>query len=181
MKNTMKKLLALLLALVLTLALAACGQKEENKTDDQTNDPAITDQDNAADEKVTLPVADTTAPEIVWDENNETILLEYGATYGEGEKSFQLVVDHLNQVVVCTVNTDEETVGAALLKLGVIAGDDSEYGLYVKTVNGETADYDADGTYWGLYINGEYAMTGVDATTLEAGTTYAFRVEKVEG
>ncbi len=43
---------------MLTLALAACGQKEENKTDDQTNDPAITDQDNAADEKVTLPVAD---------------------------------------------------------------------------------------------------------------------------
>ena len=54
-------------------------------------------------------------------------------------------------------------MGAALLKLGVIAGDDSEYGLYVKTVNGE------------------YAMTGVDATTLEAGATYAFRVEKVEG
>ena len=73
------------------------------------------------------------------------------------------------------------TVGAALLKLGVIAGDDSEYGLYVKTVNGETADYDADGTYWGFYINGEYAMTGVDATTLETGATYAFRVEKVEG
>ena len=80
-----------------------------------------------------------------------------------------------------TVNTDEETVGAALLKLGVIAGDDSEYGLYVKTVNGETADYDVDGTYWAFYVNGEYAMTGVDATTLEAGAIYAFRVEKVEG
>ena len=74
-----------------------------------------------------------------------------------------------------------DTVGKALLDQGVIAGEDSSYGLYVKTVNGETADYDADGTYWGLYINGEYAMTGVDATTLEAGTTYAFRVEKVEG
>ena len=85
------------------------------------------------------------------------------------------------KTVTFTVNTDEETVGAALLKLGVIAGDDSEYGLYVKTVNGETADYDTDGTYWGFYINGEYAMTGVDATTLEAGATYAFRVEKVEG
>ena len=71
--------------------------------------------------------------------------------------------------------------GKALLDQGVIAGEDSSYGLYVKTVNGETADYDADGTYWGLYINGEYAMTGVDATTLEAGATYAFRVEKVEG
>ena len=38
MKNTMKKLLALLLALVLTLALAACGQKEENKTDERPRD-----------------------------------------------------------------------------------------------------------------------------------------------
>ena len=143
MKNTMKKLLALLLALVLTLALAACGQKEENKTDDQTNDRAV---------------------------------------IGQGAVAFTVEVQGADgKTVTFTVNTDEETVGAALLKLGVIAGDDSEYGLYVKTVNGETADYDADGTYWGLYINGEYAMTGVDATTLEAGATYAFRVEKVEG
>lgn len=141
MKNTMKKLLALLLALVLTLALAACGQKEENKTDDQTNDPAITDQDNAADKKVTLPVAD-------------------GAVIGQGAVAFTVEVQGADgKTVTFTVNTDEETVGAALLKLGVIAGDDSEYGLYVKTVNGETADYDTDGTYWGFYINGEYAMT----------------------
>ena len=153
MKNTMKKLLALLLALVLTLALAACGQKEENKTDDQTNDPAVTNQDNAADEKVTLPVAD-------------------GAVIGQGAVAFTVEVQGADgKTVTFTVNTDEETVGAALLKLGVITGDDSEYGLYVKTVNGETADYDADGTYWGLYINGEYAMTGVDATTLEARPT----------
>lgn len=135
MKNTMKKLLALLLALVLTLALAACGQKEENKTDDQTNDPAITDQDNAADEKVTLPVAD-------------------GAVIGQGAVAFTVEVQ----------GADGKTVT-----------------FTVNTVNGETADYDADGTYWGIYINGEYAMTGVDATTLEAGATYAFRVEKVEG
>ena len=78
---------------------------------------------------VSAETEETTAPEIVWDENNETILLEYGATYGEGEKSFQLVVDHLNQVVVCTVNTDEETVGAALAALNIVAGEDSQYGL----------------------------------------------------
>ena len=162
MKNTAKKLLALLLALVLTLSLAACGQKDASKTDG-TTDPAVTDQDPAADEKVTLPVAD-------------------GAAIGQGATAFSVEVQGADgKTVTFTVNTDEETVGAALLKLGVIAGDNSEYGLYVKTVNGETADYDADGTYWGLYINGEYAMTGVDATTLEAGATYAFRVEKVEG
>ena len=48
MKNTAKKLLALLLALVLTLSLVACGQKDAPKTD-ETTDPAVTDQDPAAD------------------------------------------------------------------------------------------------------------------------------------
>ena len=83
--------------------------------------------------------------------------------------------------VTFTVNTDEKTVGAALLKLGVIAGEDSDYGLYVKTVNGETADYEKDGAYWAFYVNGEYAMTGVDYTAPEAATTYGFHVEKAEG
>ena len=64
---------------------------------------------------------------------------------------------------------------------GPMTGDNSEYGLYVKTVNGETADYDKDGAYWAFYINGEYAMSGVDYTAPEAGTTYGFHVEKAEG
>ena len=64
------------------------------------------------------------------------------------------------------------------LKLGVVSGEDSQYGLYVKSVNGETADYDVDGTYWAFYVNGEYAMASVDAYTPEAGTTYGFHVEK---
>ena len=163
MKNTMKKLLALLLALVLTLALAACGQKEENKTDDQTNDPAITDQDNAADEKVTLPVAD-------------------GAVIGQGAVAFTVEVRGADgKTVTFTVNTDKETVGEALLELGIVAGDDTEYGLYVKTVNGVTLDYDTDGAYWAFYINGEYASTGVDATNIEAGATYALKAEKAAG
>ena len=62
-------------------------------------------------------------------------------------------------------------------KLELIEGETTEYGLYVKTVNGVTADYDVDQTYWAFYINGEYAMTGVDATDVEAGQTYEFRVE----
>ena len=57
-------------------------------------------------------------------------------------------------------------------------GEDGQYGLYVKTVNGITADYDVDGTYWAFYINGEYAMSGVDVTDIAAGSTYAFKVEK---
>ena len=76
--------------------------------------------------------------------------------------------------------TDGEKLSDALVEAGLISEEEAAAG-FVTTVNGETADYDTDGTYWGFYINGEYAMTGVDATTLEAGATYAFRVEKVEG
>ena len=111
-------------------------------------------------EKVTLPVAD-------------------GATIGTGATAITVEVQSGDgKSISFTVNTDEETVGAALLKLGVVSGEDSQYGLYVKSVNGETADYDVDGTYWAFYVNGEYAMASVDAYTPEAGTTYGFRVEK---
>lgn len=97
---------------------------------------------------------------------------------GEGRTEFTfLVVDGEGTKTQFTIRTDETTVGAALLDLGLIAGEAGEYGLYVKTVNGVTADYDTDGTYWAFYIDGEYAMTGVDATDVVAGTTYSFVVK----
>ena len=65
-----------------------------------------------------------------------------------------------------------------MLEVDLIAGETSNYGLYVKTVNGITADYDVDQTYWAFYVNGEYAMAGVDSTTIEEGATYSFKVEK---
>jgi len=85
------------------------------------------------------------------------------------------VMDQNGELTEFTVESDgEQTVGAALLKAGLIQGDESEYGLYVKSVNGITADYDADGAYWAFYIDGEYAATGVDATDIEADRVYAF-------
>ena len=101
-----------------------------------------------------------------------------GCTLGEGNTEFTFtVIDKDGNETVFTVKTDETTVGKALLDVNLIAGDESEYGLYVKTVNGITADYDVDGTYWAFYINGEYAMTGVDSTDITAGSTYTFKVE----
>ncbi len=99
-------------------------------------------------------------------------------SYGEGAVSFQLVVaDKDGNETEFAIHTDRQTVGEALLELGLIAGEESDYGLYVKTVNGLTADYDADGTYWAFYIDGEYASTGVDATPVTEGATYSLRVE----
>ena len=98
---------------------------------------------------------------------------------GEGQtKILFTVVDKDGNETAFEIHTDKETVGDALLEHQLIQGEESEYGLYVKVVNGITADYDVDGSYWSFYINGEYAMTGVDSTNVEADASYTFKVEK---
>ena len=98
---------------------------------------------------------------------------------GEGQTAFTFkVIDPEGQETDFAIHTDKKTVGEALLELNLIAGDITEYGLYVKTVNGVTVDYDTDGKYWAFYINGEYAMTGVDSTEIAEGAEYTFKVEK---
>ncbi len=111
--------------------------------------------------------------------NDGTEWLE-GGTLGEGENSFSFTVtDGEGKVAEFTIcYTDAESVGEALLAVDLIAGEDGPYGLYVKTVNGVTADYDANGTYWSFYVDGTYASTGVDVTPITEGSSYAFKVEK---
>ena len=97
---------------------------------------------------------------------------------GEGEKSFDFsVTDADGNETSFEIHTNKATVGDALLELELIDGEDSEYGLYVKTVNGITVDYDKDGKYWAFYVNGEYANSGVDTTEISEGSTYSFKVE----
>ena len=97
---------------------------------------------------------------------------------GEGAKTITVEVKADGQSVTFTVKTDKDTVGAALLEHGLIAGEEGSYGLYVKTVNGMLADYDVDQTYWAFYINGEYAMSGVDKTEIVEGATYCLERTK---
>ena len=98
---------------------------------------------------------------------------------GEGATVFYFnVVDKDGNTSKFEIHTDKTVVGDALLELGLIEGDQGDYGLYVKKVNGITADYEVDQTYWAFYIGDEYGMTGVDMTNIEAGATYAFKVSK---
>ena len=98
---------------------------------------------------------------------------------GEGKTQFNFtVVDKDGKETAFDIHTDKTTVGEALLELGLIEGEEGAYGLYVKQVNGITADYDVDQTYWAFYVNGEYAMSGVDTTEIENGAEYSFKVEK---
>ena len=93
-------------------------------------------------------------------------------SFGDGAKTVVVEVKAEEQIVTFTIKTDKDTVGAALLEHDLIQGENSEYGLYVKTVNGITADFDVDQSYWAFYINGEYATAGVDSTEITEGVTY---------
>ena len=75
------------------------------------------------------------------------------------------------------ITSDKEMVGEELLEQGIVAGDMGEYGLYIKTVNGLTLDWDKDAKYWAFYIGEEYATTGVDMTPAEEGVTYILKPE----
>lgn len=98
---------------------------------------------------------------------------------GEGENKFSFTVTDIDGAETkFEIHTDKTNVGEALLDLGLIKGEEGPYGLYVKEVNGLSADFDKDGTYWAFYIDGEYAMSGVDLTEIEEGKVYSFKVEK---
>lgn len=116
----------------------------------------------------------TPEPSTLW----ANALYTEDTTFGDGETTVEVQVKVIDKTVTFTVNTDKETVGAALVEHGLIAGEESEFGLYLKVVNGITADYDVDQSYWAFYVNGEYAMSGVDTTEITAGATYLLEYTK---
>ena len=108
-----------------------------------------------------------------------TQVYEDGTVIGEGETEFTLTVtDKDGNSKKFTVKTDSKTVGQALQDVKIIYGEEGPYGLYISEVNGIVAIYDLDGTYWAFYVDGAYAMSGVDTTDVVAGSNYEFKVEK---
>ena len=80
------------------------------------------------------------------------------------------VVDNDGNVSDFTVHvSSNSTVGDAFRMQGIITERD-----FITTVNGITADWDANGAWWMFTIDDEMAIAGVDDTTVEAGATYAF-------
>ena len=164
MKLTGKKIKSMLLCMLLAMAftVAGCGSKTEGTADAKKNtETAIVNTETTVE---TESIEAAEAQEIVLGDGSVKITV--------------IVVDADGNETNFVVNTDKETVGDALLEQNLIEGEEGDYGLYVKTVNGITADYDTDKTYWAFYVNGEYASTGVDSTPVNEGDTYEFKVEK---
>jgi hypothetical protein len=71
--------------------------------------------------------------------------------------------------------TQEEYLGPVLLTEKLVVGEMGQYGLYIESVDGEKAVWEAgaaSGAYWSIYIGEEMAVTGADGVVLTDGGVY---------
>ena len=88
------------------------------------------------------------------------------------------VIDDKGEKTVFTITTNSPNLRGALEQEKLVEGDESEYGLYVKVVNGLRADYDKDGAWWGFYKDGVMLPSGIDDTVISDGDKYEIKYEK---
>ena len=118
--------------------------------------------------------AEPTPTEVLW----EDALYTEDTALGSGSKTITVKVSAGEKSVTFTLRTDKETLADAMLEHGLVEGNDSQFGLYIKKVNGILADYDVDQTYWALTENGETTPTGASGVTVTDGTAYEFNRAK---
>ena len=91
-----------------------------------------------------------------------------------GSKTIEVDVTHGDgSVKTFEIHTDEEFLRGALEQEGLISGMESEYGLYLLTVDGETVD-EANQEWWGYTKSGEQVNYGVDTCPILDGEHYEF-------
>ena len=159
--TNLTRLLALLLCLLtLTACFAACSEIPAAPAETKPADTQPTEMQPTETQPIEAP-----AP----------------VRRGEGATEFLLTVPELDgSQKQFEIHTDAANVAEALLALGLVAGDDSEYGLYIKVVDGVTADYSVDKTYWSLLVNGEYSQVGASSVPVSAGLRVELKKEKSE-
>ena len=98
----------------------------------------------------------------------------FGPSATAGEKTITVHVDHLaGDDATFTYTTDAEFLRDVLEGEGLITGTESQYGMWVTTVDGEIAD-EALQQWWSFDVNGEYAQYGVDDQPIADGDVFDF-------
>jgi ABC-type glycerol-3-phosphate transport system substrate-binding protein len=149
----MKKLSALVLSLILAAGLlAGCGASASS----------------ASSEAISSEVVSEAAPaESTAEDAAAAIAVTFTVTGADGEST-----------VLTLDATDGEKLSDALAAAGVISAEETAAG-FVTVVNGEEADYNADGAWWCLTdAAGEMTTVGVADIELHDGDSYAFTYTK---
>ncbi len=148
-KKQFTKLLSLIVCIVLVAAIALFTTACNGNKDEGTTEAPDTSNSQVADTEL-----------------------------GQGDTKFTFIVtDADGKDTTFQIKTDKKTVGEALMELNLIEGEEGPYGIYVKTVNGVTYDYDKDKKYWAFYEGDAYGAQGAELTEIVDGATYSFKVE----
>lgn len=160
----MKRTKALLAALLCVFALSGCNS--ETPYSEQTGSVVSETPSVISDTSETS--ADSDPLDVKW----ENAVYKENAEIGTGAHSVQIEVKIGNKSVTLDVKSDKDNLADILTESGLAEGDVTEYGLYIKKVNGISADYDADGAYWSLCKNGEITSVGASEITISNGEHY---------
>lgn len=93
----------------------------------------------------------------------------------EGSKTITIeVINQADASKEYEVHTDAEFLRQAMEEADGLefSGQESQYGLTIEVVNGESADFNKDGAYWCVMVNGEYGMNGIDTQPIEDGDEF---------
>ena len=154
----MKKFTTLILTLTLSAAmLAGCGGSASTAASSEAASSEVVSEAVSEEAASTAEAADSAA----------AIQFTFTVT-GEDGGSTVLTLDA----------ADGEKLSDALAAAGVISEDEAAAG-FVTTVNGVTADYNADGAWWCLTDgDGEMTSVGVADIDLHDGDSHAFTYTK---
>lgn len=98
----------------------------------------------------------------------------FGPKAVAGGKTITVDVTHKDGTMkTFEITTDAEFLRGALEQENLVQGDETEYGLYILTVDGETAD-EANQEWWGYTKSGEQVNYGVDSCPIADGEHYEF-------
>ena len=94
----------------------------------------------------------------------------------QGAKALTVTVVHGDgSEKVFDVHTDAEFLAEALLENEIVEDNQTEWGLYILTADGETAD-EANQEWWCLTKGGEAHMYGASETAIADGESYELTI-----
>lgn len=152
-KKRLLSVILTVLAVFTVFGMTACGQKKPDST--PTSSIATKDDGLWAD--------------AVYTEDK---------TFGQGAITITVEVIAGDKSVTFTLKTDKENLADAMLEHSLVEGDNDQYGLYIKKVNGILADYNVNKRFWSVSKNGETLMTGASGTKIKDGEKYEFTYAK---
>lgn len=167
----MKKLISVIASLALAACLlAACGSSASSAASESVSSEAVS--------------SEVVSSEAVSSEAASSEAVSSEAASGEesseaaAEATFTVVDADGNSTEIALSITEGEKLSDALVAAGVISKEEAAAG-FVTTVNGVTADYNADGAWWCLTdAAGEMTTVGVADIELHNGDSYAFTYTK---